>query len=75
MRNATNRTVKGVLLGAIFLLGILFSTVAFAGVASATDTSSMTDMIIDFIPIILLLAIMGMMIGMFSKFGNISGGK
>lgn len=73
VRDATNRTVKGVLLGAIVLVAMLFSTVAFAGVASATDTSSMTDMIIDFIPIILLLAILGMMIGMFSKFGNIGG--
>lgn len=75
MRDATNRTVRAILLGAILLVGVLFSTVAFAGSALATDTTGMTDMIIDFIPIILLLAILGMMIGMFSKFGGAFGGK
>lgn len=75
VRDATKRAVRSLLLGSILLVGVLFSTVAFAVPALATDTSTMTDLILDFIPIILLLAILGMMIGMFSKFGKGFGGK
>jgi len=75
VRDATKRAVRSLLLAGILLVGIVLSTVAFAVPALATDTSSMTDLILDFIPIILLLAILGMMISMFSKFGKGFGGK
>jgi len=75
VRDTTRRAVASLLLGAILLVGILAVTVVSAVPVGATDTSSMTDLILDFIPIILLLAILGMMIGMFSKFSKGFGGK
>jgi len=75
VRDGLQRAVRGLLLAGILLVGIVFSTVAFSVPALATDTSSMTSLILDFIPIILLLAILGMMISMFSKFGKGFGGK
>lgn len=61
--------IATLLLSLVVLVGITL-VVTLSSPAVATDTSSMSDLILDFVPIILLLAILGMMIGMFSKFSK-----
>lgn len=67
--NSKRSRIATLLLSLVVLVGITL-VVTLSSPAQATDTSSMSDLILDFVPIILLLAILGMMIGMFSKFSK-----